>query len=93
VPLPRLSLRTGVVDDRRKLPGTGRSAEHALAHLRWRLLSCGESQPGCGRRHPADLVRALLAAPDVVLEPAPLGIIVDAVQRVDTGQDVQVGTE
>ena len=65
--------------------------EHPLAHLRRRRLRGGETQPGRGRRHPADLVGALLAASQVVLEPAPLGIVVDRVERVDTRQDMQVG--
>jgi hypothetical protein len=82
-----------VIDDRRKLPRPGRSREHALAHLRRRGLRRGEPQPGSSRRQLAHFVRALLATSQVMLETIPLGFVVDAVERVNTGQDMQVGTE
>src|SRR5690348_8715030 len=82
-----------MVHDGRKLPGATGGGEYSLAHLRRRCLSGREPEPRRGRRHPAHLVGALLAAAHVVLEPAALGFVIDGVDRVNAGQDVQVRTE
>src|SRR5262249_45084589 len=67
--------------------------QYVLANLRRSRHGSGEREPGGGRAHPAQLVRALLASPHVSLEAGALTGVVDGVERIHAGLDVRVGPE